>query len=303
MSIDDEIRRRLQAAADRAGAGVSPGSLAFGARARAGRHTGGRLRGGRPWQLFAGLAVVGLGGGAALGLTVLDGTDDAAAGVGGERYGLYDCPDGAVVGDASPGDRVYVTGRDEQGAWLRIRDPRDSAAERWVPAAAVDADDAAQPDTLEVVQCHQPIELVAATIAPADTVPPETAPQDTTAPTLPPDSPPAIGQPTANPGAIYGVANCGPTTATITVDVVGSNRINRVRVSWSYPTEVGGISSGTVDLTVDGTTWSGPITVPINPPAGDDGQFVSISITARDVKGRTSVVSANSLLVVRYCLS
>lgn len=298
MNIDDEIRRRLQAAADRAGAGVSPGSLAFGARARAGRRTRGGPAGGRPWHLFAGLAVVGLGGGAALGFTVLDGTDDAAAGVGGERYGLYDCPDGAVVGDASPGDRVYVTGRDEQGAWLRIRDPRDASAERWVPVGAVDADDANSPDTLEVVECDQPIGLVAATIAPVDTLPPETVPDTTVAP----DSPPAIGQPTANPGAIYGVANCGPTTATIAVNVVGSNRINRVRVSWSYPTEVGGITSGTVDLTVEGTTWSGPITAPINPPADDDGQFVSISLTARDVKGRTSVASANSLLVVRYCL-
>jgi hypothetical protein len=302
MSIDDEIRRRLQAAADRAGAGVSPGSLAFGARARAGRRPGGRRAGGRPWQLFAGLAVVGLGCGAALGFTVLDGSDDAAAGVGGERYGLYDCPDGAVVGEASPGDRVYVTGRDEEGGWLRIRDPRDSSAERWVPAAAVDADDASRPDTLEVVECAEPIELVAATIAPSDTLPPDTTPQDTTAPTLPPDSPPAVGQPSVNPGAIYGVANCGPTTATLTVNVVGSNRINRVRVSWSYPTEVGGITSGTVDLSVNGTTWSGPITAPINPPADDDGQFVNISITARDVKGRTSVASANNLLVVRYCL-
>ena len=85
-----------------------------------------------------------------------------------------------------------------------------------------------------------------------------------------------------------------------TVQVVGANRINRVRVVWSYPQLNGGLASGTVDLVAAGDTWSGIIAPTSDPPNED--LPMSISITARDVKGRTTTLSAPGLVLVKYCL-
>ena len=294
MSLDDELRRRLQAAADRAGAGANPATLTRGARARVGRR-----RSGRRWRLFAGLgaiAVVGAVVGGVLGYTVLAPKAEDAAQIDAGRYGLYDCPGGALVGEALAGDRIFVTGRDADGEWLRIRDPRDSAGERWVPAAAVDPDSGAA--DVPVVECDPPIELgpVTTATAPTDSVLDTT----TTVAAIAPDTPPVVGQPSASPAAIFGMAGCGGTSTSITVNAVGANRINRVRVVWSYPRELGGLESGTLDLVAAGDTWSGVIQTAVNPSIDD--QPMAISITARDVKGRTTTLSAPGLVLVKYCL-
>ncbi len=296
MSVDDELRRRLQAAADRAGAGANAATLTRGARARVGRR-----RSGRSWRLFAGLggiALVAVVAGGVLGYTVLAPTAHHTAQIDPGQYGLYDCPNGSVLSMASAGDRVFVTGRDASGGWLRIRDPHDSAGERWVPAGALDADsaDAAVDDAVPIVECTPPIQLAPVTIAtlPTDSV------LDTTTTTIAPDTPPVVGQPSASPAAIYGVAPCNPTSTVLTVQVVGANRINRVRVVWSYPQLNGGLASGTVDLVAAGDTWSGIIAPTSDPPNED--LPMSISITARDVKGRTTTLSAPGLVLVKYCL-
>ena len=113
-------------------------------------------------KLLAGLGAVGLVAGGALGFTVLKSEDENTSGVGAvveaQQYSLYVCPGGALDGIAYPGDRVYVTGRDESGGWLEIRDPRNQGNVRWIPAGAAD------PDTVvdvPVHDCNEPIELIA----------------------------------------------------------------------------------------------------------------------------------------------
>ncbi|MCY7299973.1 MAG: hypothetical protein LH616_12265, partial [Ilumatobacteraceae bacterium] len=129
MSLDDELRRRMQAAADQAGAGVNPGALAQTTAAKA-------VAGTRPsLRLIGGLGTAGVMLGGVIGFTALKPIESAGATaviVETQRYSLYDCPDGGLRGTALPGDRVYVTGRNEAGDWLELRDPRNQSNRAWV---------------------------------------------------------------------------------------------------------------------------------------------------------------------------
>ncbi|HNJ97898.1 MAG TPA: hypothetical protein PLV13_07215 [Ilumatobacteraceae bacterium] len=164
-----EVLARLRIAAERAGAGSNAAALTRGARARFGRA---RTR--TPWRLYGVIAVLALVAGGVLGYTVLapDRDDGPSVSIT-TRLGLYDCPDGAVVGQVGAGDRVLITGRDASGAWWRVRDPHDSLTERWAPVAALQpdrvdtetsGDDAATAD-VPVVACGQPLTLAPPTTA------------------------------------------------------------------------------------------------------------------------------------------
>jgi len=163
-----DVLARLRRAAERAGEGSNAAALTRGARARFGR-----ARARTPWGLYAAVAGVTLLAGGVLGYTVLTPAPDTAASAGvTARLGLYDCPSGAVVGEVSPGDRVFITGRDSAGDWLRVRDPRDSLTERWLPGVAVQPDDTEGASTADsaldvpVVPCGQPLVLAPPTVAP-----------------------------------------------------------------------------------------------------------------------------------------
>lgn len=173
-----EVLGRLRIAAERAGAGSNAAALTRGARARFGRA---RTR--TPWGLYGVVGAVALVAGGVLGYTVLAPTPDAAPSAAvAARLGLYDCPNGSVVSEIAPGDRVLITGRDESGEWWRVRDPRDSMTERWAPIAAL------QPDEVEgaeagvdqaavevpVVPCGQPL-VIAPPTTPAPACPVDTA--------------------------------------------------------------------------------------------------------------------------------
>lgn len=158
----NEVLSRLRLAAERAGAGSNAAALTRGARARFGR-----ARSRTPWGLYGVVAAVALVIGAALGYTLLAPQPETAGTAAVTApLGLYDCPNGAVVGEVSPGDRVFVTGRDESGEWRRIRDPHDSLTERWVPIAALRLDRTdqssatdAQVGDVPVVPCGGPLTL------------------------------------------------------------------------------------------------------------------------------------------------
>src|SRR5690606_40707063 len=57
---------------------------------------------------------------------------------GGRPY--YLCPATAEAGEVHDGDRVLVTGVDESGNWLEIRDPERVEARVWVQREYVDPD-------------------------------------------------------------------------------------------------------------------------------------------------------------------
>ena len=160
-----EVLGRLRLAAERAGEGSNAAALTRGARARFGRA---RTR--TPWERYTIVAAIALVIGVALGYTVLAPTAGQASSAGVTApFGLYDCPDGAVVGQVSVGDRVLITGRDTAGEWLRVRDPHDSVRERWVPAAALQPDTAPEQSAsidVPVVPCGQDLLLAPPTVAP-----------------------------------------------------------------------------------------------------------------------------------------
>ena len=131
-----EVLGRLRLAAERAGEGSNAAALTRGARARFGR-----ARSRTPWERYTIIAAIALVAGVGVGYTVLAPKADEPRSVGVmTQFGMYDCPDGSVVGQVAVGDRVLITGRDATGEWWRVRDPRDSSSERWVPAAALQPD-------------------------------------------------------------------------------------------------------------------------------------------------------------------
>lgn len=229
MSLDDELRRRMQAAADGAGAGANPSAVAQTVASQA-------AAGPRPsLRLIGGLGAAGVIVGGVIGFTALKPAESAGATtviVETQRYSLYDCPDGGLRGTALPGDRVYVTGRNEAGNWLELRDPRNQSNRAWVPAGAVDPDAVVD---VPVVQCNPAVELMASVATSSTTVVetttttaiPETtttiAPNAvpttvpvTTKPTVPATAPPTV-QPTVPPAVKPTVPPTAPPTAPPTV--------------------------------------------------------------------------------------
>jgi len=298
MSFDDELRRRMQQAADAAGEGADPAAIAAEVATRAAK---GGVR--PPLRLLGALGVTGLLAGGALGFTAMSPDDPApgpAVAIGTQQYSLFDCPDGAAIGTAYPGDRVYVVGRDDTGGWLEVRDPRHQSTHLWVPADAVDPDAVAD---VPVVPCNDPVTMQAAE---AETTTSSAAPVETTTPPTTsapkPNQAPVIGAPQAVPGTIAGEVGCGPpgsNSTTITVTVTDDSGPPTVRVDWSLPKESGGTQTGSVMLTRTGTTYSGVITSQFNPPTS---RYMTITITATDAKGLSSVKSANKLVYVDVCL-
>jgi len=55
-----------------------------------------------------------------------------------DSLGLLACPDaGSLVAIAEPGDRMLVTGRSTDGAWLRVYVPGPVSNDGWAPAATI----------------------------------------------------------------------------------------------------------------------------------------------------------------------
>jgi len=212
-----------------------------------------------------------------------------------------DCPDGAPVAELAAGNRVLVVARSDDSAYLGVRNPYDTAATVWLPAAVVVAD-ADQPaiDSLPVDGCGTAdTTLVAPTAEP--TAPP--TPTETQAPTPPKPAAdrtiPTLGNPTATPAedicaydsysAYYAVASVIAVTASDNVAVAG------VSISWT------GVATGSSQMTGSGTSW----TFSFNPPEATPTGNVTFVLQARDAAGNLSgtkqtvvaVISGGSCLI------
>ena len=238
MSFDDDLRQRMQRAAEAAGRDADPAAAAArvaAATASTGTPTAVVLK------IVGGLAVVGVAAGTILGATVLrpDASADAATagGFATQPGSTFDCPGGAPVGELQPGDRVYVVGRDADDEWSAIRDPNGKLTAVWVHTAALVPDSTATevPEiecdreelsevtgttgvtetTVEdtVVDTTEPTATTPATTepenattttvtAPPTTTSPVTVPPPTTTPTPPPPPPPTAAPTTGPPTTV-----------------------------------------------------------------------------------------------------
>jgi hypothetical protein len=304
MSLDDELRRRLQQAADQAGAGTDPAALTHQVTKQAA--VGARP----PLRLLGAIGAAGLVAGGALGFTALRPGDTAQSTdrqvVVAEqirRHGLYDCPRGGEVGVAHAGDRLFVVGRSDDGGWLAVR-AVDGGNISWLAAAALTADDDREVPTLtctETTAMNTGTEqattstigettttvdtsTTVATTVPATTTTPTTTPA-TVPPTAPPTAPPDTQQPSlqASSNATEIFDSSGPecvNEATLTAIATDNVGVTSVTATWSgLPGSPKAFTKGA------GNTWTatfGPFSGIATP-----NQLVTITITARDAAGNT----------------
>jgi len=160
-------------------------------------------------------AGLGVGLGATGGVDLVRATTVLSA----DAVAYHDCPDGASLGDFHRGDRAYVTGRDDSGAWLEVRAPRNPSSRVWIEAHYAIPDSST--GGLPVVECD--VALLAAPGEPEDqgsaapgedaTAPGEEEDDTAAAPGAPgggtgpapgpsDTTPPTIGNLTASPGSI-----------------------------------------------------------------------------------------------------
>ena len=95
-------------------------------------------------------------GGVAVGATVggfAASNSSATQGTTGSELPIYPCPDqGPELAKAPSGQKMLVTGRTADGAWLRIYFPAPGRIEGWVQASALSL--AAAADSLPVATCQ-----------------------------------------------------------------------------------------------------------------------------------------------------
>ena len=184
--------------------------------------------------LVVGGLLVGALGGAFAGGAFGRGADVPADG----ELAIYPCPEtGPVLAVAGPGQRMLVTGRTADGAWLRIHFPTPGRDEAWVQADSLRL--VGELDSVELAECAPetavstgPSALESMTAigsfvptpspTPKPSTPPPTAPPTapltpTPVPTPTDSTPPTLGNLAAQPPIIYSNARCGPTSSTITV--------------------------------------------------------------------------------------
>lgn len=284
MSLDDELRRRLKDAADQAGAGANPAALTHAAATTVPAAV-------LPMKLLAGLGAVGLVVGGALGFTALKPADDNTgfgATVEVQQYSLYDCPGGAPTGIAYPGDRVYVTGRDDSGGWLEVRDPRNQGSTLWVPSAAVDPDNVID---VPVHDCIEEVELIAVDATTTTTLVPET----TTTTTLPGDTQkPVLGKGTRTQAEIFDIKHLGGCSTQSVITVQAVDNVGVTRVTGTYEASL--LGSPLTFVHGADNTWTATFG-PFSSLASGYDQNVEISIVARDAAGNTSTATVVSVRV------
>jgi hypothetical protein len=291
MTFDDELRRRLQQAAERAGEGTDVEALVQSVSSVA---TTGAGAVGAPWKMLGALGAGGLVVGGALGLTVLrPDTRGADTTPRVQPSGsVFDCPDGSPVATIQAGDRLFAIGRTDDGSWLAVRG-LDGDAVNWLPASGLEVDDNRD---LPVLTCAETIIMVVGASGTSTTMPPATtaAPTTTTSPpvttatptTAPTTVPPDIQRPVVQVSTdvteiydnLYPACDNEAVLTAIATDNVG---VVSVTGSWS-----GLAGSPAAFAKGSGTTWTlrfGPFT--------DLGfaynELVAITVTARDAAGNS----------------
>ena len=323
MSLDDELRRRLQQAADQAGAGTDPAALTHQVTKQAA--VGAR----QPLRLLGAIGAVGLVAGGALGFTAFQSSDEAVGDrtvVVAERIrrgGLYDCPGGSIVGDARPGDRLYAIGRIDGGSWLAVR-AVDGGDISWLPAAALATDDDRELPTLTCTETIEmnvggadsttttettttTVETTTTTVSPTTTEPttvpatvPATVPPTPPPTTLPPDNQaPVISQSGRAPAEIYDGSWSSYCSISSALTLAATDNVGVTQVSGTYGAGLPGSPIGFVKGA--GNTWTATFGPFVGLPSGYS-QAVAINITAKDAAGNTSAVVALIVTVNGTCL-
>lgn len=199
---------------------------------------------------------------------------------------LYACPDGEPVADLHRGDRVFLTGRDDDGAWVELRSPFDGDDRMWLPAEHVAADDTVE--DLPVRDCVATDGDLTLTLADGSevevttTLPPEMTtttllPGETTTTTTRPGTPttaaPAPGQTTLPPPPPPPPPTTTSTLPPLSISQAGISpapMIERYMPSPGTCQPQGGAETSTLTAQVSGAT-SGTYSLSI----GGGGSFVT----------------------------
>lgn len=280
-------------------------------------------------RLVIGLVVAGVVTAGAVGVALgtsgaIDLFDDGAAPATVESGAVEyrSCPDGAVLGRLRGGDRVFLTGRDESGAWMEVRSPVDQVERVWVRADVVDPDatvdlpvagcdgeelTATGPGvvvttstTSTTVEGEEPApeETTTTTAAPGPTPTQPPGPGPTTPTTQPPPPAPVIGSRSVSPapmverympdpGWCAGYEG-GAETSTLTVSISGAT-------SATYSLSIGG---GGVLASQGGGVWTAPVG-PFSYPTVDQDTTVTVTIHAQGPGG--SATPRTTSFVLKYC--
>lgn len=205
----------------------------------------------------------------------------------------YECPGGPAVTSLGANERVLAVARDEESAWLQVRDPRNLAALVWLPAGVVTVDVGQDIAALPVGDgCPEELEFE---VVPEET--PEPAPEQPQQPSQPggpPAPPPAPGDTTApyitGPSATqpFVYPQSGFNTSTISVYATDDTAVTSVSITWSgassgsaVMTQVGGSSQWTYTYTRPGGSPNGNVTFVMRAfdAAGNGSGTVSVNVT------------------------
>lgn len=203
----------------------------------------------------------------------------------------YDCPEGPVVTRLGANERVVAVARDDDGAWVAVRDPRDLATEVWVPLSVVTVD-SGEPDIASLpVGAGCPEEVPYEVEQPEPVAPPAGDPQQPSgpnnpgAPNNPPPPPPgdttapSVTQVGASPNPVY--ATEPVSLSAVATDNVG---VTSVVVSWS------GQYSGSTSMTPSGGQWVATFV----PPTNNSGT-ITFTFRAYDAAGNASGAPSTSI--------
>jgi len=226
----------------------------------------------------AGAAVFGSGGGQ---------SPAQSSGFVGGVAGL-NCPSGVPVTDFIPNERVLVTARSEDGAFLAVRDNGSLGRTVWVPASVVTVDGTESPiNSLPVGGCPDPVVVIAAEAAPE----------------LVPDAPPPpTGGGDAAPDELLPAVDIGPNVTAVSVSpnpfcndpvsvaasIVDDKGVAGATLNWSGAST----TAGSAPMSGGGSQWS--VSLPMF-PCTSDGQ-VTFRVVARDTVGQTAERSTSVLV-------
>jgi hypothetical protein len=239
--------------------------------------------------------------------------DDESIEVALEAVPVFECPAGAETGEVHRGDRILATGRDDNGGWVEIRDPRNLSERVWVAARHLVPD--ADLGDLAVRACAPEEQAGTQTEA---TAPPPLPPDVTTA--TPPGgrAPGPAGNVPGSPGNVPGPSGNAPGGGADTAGPAISNvsatpseiweqhaslcgsapRQSSINASASDPSGVSSLAASWAFASVN-ETKNIPAhfgLFPYHTIPSNTQQPVTITITARDGRGNSSTTTTTVLL-------
>jgi len=230
---------------------------------------------------------------------------------------VYPCPDqGPALMSVKGGQKLLVTGRTEDGTWLRIHYPLPGRTEAWVQTSPLTVDGATA--SLPVVTCQPELAIASPDAQPGPTLTavanfaPSAAPSMSVEPTSPPSfgpTPPSNGKPsltaltTSTSKISYDTASYCPTAVkkvSLRVKASDATGLSGVMLFWREPgaasyaqsamtRTAGTASSGTwqvtLDTTANGITRAGKLA------------YYTVAMDTAGATGRLPASGASSITV------